>query len=111
MAMKQRQTRVVGNEVDLRLLIASQHHDILENSGCGLSKDFREFEAVAVQMDGMDVIAGIAHAYAIPLALLEVKGGRSDFAGHRKSDAIDGPAIEALFSGVVLYDDHLKSFI
>ena len=51
----------VGNNVHFRFLIASQHHDIFENSRRGLSGQARQFEAVPVQMNRMNVVAGVAH--------------------------------------------------
>src|SRR5229473_6084844 len=73
--MKQGQARIVGDEVHFRFLIPSQHHDIFENSRGGLSSQTRQFEAVPMQMDRMDVIAGIAHTESIPLAVVQVKCG------------------------------------
>jgi hypothetical protein len=60
--MEQRQPRILCNEVDFRLLIASQHDDIFENSRGRLSGNFGELKVVAVEMDRMNVIAGVALA-------------------------------------------------
>src|SRR5882724_2250087 len=70
MTVKQGQARIVGDKVHFRFLIAAKHHDVFENSRGGLSRQTRQLEAVPVQMDRMDVIAGIAHTESIPLALL-----------------------------------------
>src|ERR1051325_8164472 len=62
MTVKECEPGIIGNEVDLRLLIPSEHHHVFVNSCCALSGDFREFEAVPVKMDGMDIVARVAHA-------------------------------------------------
>jgi hypothetical protein len=72
-AVKQSQARIVGDEIDFRLLIASQHHHVFENSRGGLSAQARQFEAVPVQMDRVNVITSVSQAQSIPLALFQVE--------------------------------------
>src|SRR6516162_2286349 len=63
-------------------------------------------------MNGMNVIAGITHAYAVALASFEVKArGRRPFPAHGKCDAINRPAVEAVFGGVVLGEEHVEGLI
>src|SRR6516225_7542442 len=111
MAVEESEAGVVGYEGDFDLLIATQHDDIFEDSGGRLTCELVQFEAVAVKVDGMNVVASIAHANAIALALLQVKRRWSHLVGHRICDAVDGPAIEAFFSCVVLYEEHVEGFV
>src|SRR5438270_8079376 len=109
--MEESQPWIVSKEIDFRLLIASQHDHIFENSRCSLPEDFGEFKAVAVEVNWVDVITGIAHAYAISLALLQVKGSRSYFSCHGIRRAIDRPSIESFLGGVIFCERHLESFV
>src|ERR1700684_4159059 len=108
-AMKESEPWIVGGEVDLCFLIAAHHDHILLNPGSWLSSDPAEFKGVAVQMDGMDVIAGIAHPHAIPLSLDQVKGWRSHHLIQRIRHAVDRPAIEAGERRIVLGKGHGKN--
>src|SRR2546430_2699605 len=67
--------------------------------------------AMTAKVDGMDVITGIAHSNAVTLALLQMKRGGDHFVGHGEGDFIDGPAVEAFFSGVVFGEGHVKGHI
>ena len=58
---------------DLGLLIAAEHDDVFQDAGGGLAGESGQLEAVAVQMDGMNVVAGVAHAKAVALALAQMK--------------------------------------
>src|SRR4029077_16845316 len=66
-AVQQSQSRIVGHKPNRRLLVAPQHHHVLENSSARLVSQAGEFKAVPVQMDGMDIVAGIAHTNAVTL--------------------------------------------
>ena len=59
MAMEQRQSRMIGNEIKFHFLKAADHDHILNDAGCRLASYAHELEAVAVQMQGMDVVAGV----------------------------------------------------
>src|SRR6266567_2975930 len=111
MTVKQGQARIVGDKVHFRFLIASKHHNIFENSRGGLSRQTRQLEAVPVQMDRMEVIAGIAHTESIPLAVLQMKCSCAYFASHRVSDAIDGPSVEAVLRGIVFREGHFEGLV
>jgi hypothetical protein len=58
-AMEQGQAGIIRDEVHLDLLIAAQHHHVLHDTGRRLAGDPHQLETVAVQMNGMDVVAGI----------------------------------------------------
>src|SRR5215472_12945704 len=72
-AVEERRARVVGNKINLCFLVASEHDHVLEDSCGRLAEDLREFEAVSVEVNRMDVVARITHPDAVPLALLQVK--------------------------------------
>src|SRR5262249_44341086 len=111
MAVKQSHAWIVSHEVYFHLLIASQHHYILEHTCRGLSSYAHKLKAVPVQMDRMNIVAGIAHAKPIPLSLFQVKCRGHGFAGHRIGHTIDRPAVEAFFRRVVLRKSHLEGFV
>jgi hypothetical protein len=67
MTVEQGSAGIVGDKVDLHFLISAKHDDILDNPGRRLSGDAREFEAMTMQMHGVNVVAGIAHAQPIAL--------------------------------------------
>src|SRR5258708_14712702 len=79
-----------------------------QHSGCGFSSKAGYFEAVPVEMDRMNIVAGIAHPQSIPLALLQVKCGWRWLAGHGIRHAIDRPAVEAFLRSVVFRECHLE---
>jgi hypothetical protein len=51
---------LVGGEVDIDRLIAPDDGNVFVQSGGGRSGDMRDFEGVAVQMNGMDVVCAVA---------------------------------------------------
>ena len=58
--MEQGRPRIVGNEVELHLLEASQHHHVFDHACSLLAADAHEFKAVAMEMERMNIVAGIA---------------------------------------------------
>src|SRR2546422_2838223 len=108
---RSREAWIVGDEIHFGFLVASEHHDILEYSGCGFSREAGQLKAMTVKVDGMNVITGIAHSNAVTLAVLQMKRGGGHFLGHGESDPIDGPAGEAFFGGVVFCGGDLKGHI
>ena len=76
-AVEEGEAGVVGDEVDLDLLVAADHHNVLHDAGGRLAGDRCELEAVAMQVNGVDIVAGVAHAQAVALALLQVEGRRA----------------------------------
>src|SRR5215467_678212 len=64
-----------------------------------------------MQVDWVNVIAGIAHPQPIPPALLQVKYGWRYVARHWVRDAIDCPAVEAFLSGVFFRKCHFEGLV
>ncbi len=110
-AVEEGEAGVVGDEIDLGFLIAADHDDIFDDAGGGLAGDLCEFEAVAVKVDGVDVVAGVAHADAVALALMEMKGWRGHHLMCGIGYAIDGPLIEAIECGVLFFEEHVEGFV
>ena len=73
MAVEEGATGIIGDKIDLSFLVAPEHHDILENAGSRFSREARHLEAVAMQMNRVNIIARIPQANAITLAFLEMK--------------------------------------
>src|SRR5271165_6771662 len=59
-AVEERRTPVVGDEIELDLLKPAEHHDVLNDPGGRLAADAHQLEAVAVQMQRMHIVARIA---------------------------------------------------
>jgi hypothetical protein len=60
MTVKQGQAGLVGGEVDVDRLITADHGNVFAHSGGGSPGDVRDFERVAVQVDGVDVVCAVA---------------------------------------------------
>ena len=58
--VKERRPWIVGNEVKLEFLKPAQHHHVLDHARGRLATDARQLEAVPVQMQRVNVVAGIA---------------------------------------------------
>src|SRR5438132_7858731 len=71
--VEKRQPRIVSNEVHLGFLVSAQHHNIFQDSSCRLPGQARQLKTMAMEMDWMDIVTGVAHTNAIALALLQVK--------------------------------------
>src|SRR5690349_6105980 len=59
MAMKQRASRIVGYEIEFDLLVAAQHYHILDDARGRFPGNPHQFETVAMQMHGMNIIAAV----------------------------------------------------
>ena len=59
-AVEERRTRVVGDEIKLDLLKPAEHNDILNDPSGQFVADAHQFETVAVQMQRMHIVARIA---------------------------------------------------
>ena len=70
-AVEERQTRVVGDEIELDLLKSAEYHDVLNNPGGHFTANTHQLEAVAVQMQRMHIVARIAKFEPIALALVQ----------------------------------------
>src|SRR5579862_744757 len=62
-------------------------------------------------MDGMDVVARVAHVQAVTLSFFEVERGGNYRLSHRIGDAVDRPTIKTFFGGVVFRKSHLKRIV
>ena len=67
------QPRIISNEVYLGFLVSAQHHNIFQDSSGRLPGQTRQLKTMAMEMDWMNIVTGIAHTNTIALALLEVK--------------------------------------
>ena len=72
-AMEKRQPWIISNKIYLGFLVSAQHHNIFQDSSCRLSGQVRQLKTMAMEMDWMNIVTGIAHTNAIALALLQVK--------------------------------------
>jgi phosphoribosylanthranilate isomerase len=72
-AVEESEAGIVGNEIDLALLIAAQHDHVLHDAGGLRSREISKLKAVTMKMDGMNVVAGIAHPKTVAPALLQME--------------------------------------
>src|SRR5262249_33621539 len=70
MAVEQRQSRMIGDEIEFDFLKAADHDHILNDAGCRLAAHAHKLETVAVQMQRMDVVAGIAEFKPVAATLV-----------------------------------------
>jgi hypothetical protein len=59
-AVKQREAGIVGDEVEFDFLVSAQHHHVFHHARCRQSGQAGRFEAVTMEVNGMNVIAGVA---------------------------------------------------
>src|ERR1035438_1050219 len=62
-------------------------------------------------MDGMYVIARIAHLDPVMSALPQMERGGRRFASHRVGNSVDRPTVEAFIGSVLFDESHLKGFV
>ena len=72
-AVEQSESRIVCRKIHFDILISAHHHDILHHASGQLAGEFGEFETVTVKMDGMNVVAGVAHTKTVAPALFQVE--------------------------------------
>src|SRR5713226_10418141 len=106
MTMKQGQAGIVGCKVYFDFLISTDHDDILHDASTRYSRQLGEFETMPVKMDRMNVVAGIVHPQAVPLALPEMVSG---IAG--KHRVINSPQVESVVGSVPLSKGHVNHFV
>jgi hypothetical protein len=70
MAVEESKAGIVGNKVNLQLLVASEHDHVLHDAGGFRCREIGQFKAVPMEMDGMNVVTGVAHPKAIAFTLL-----------------------------------------
>src|SRR5262245_616854 len=109
MAVEQGGPGGVGHKVELELLAAGQHHHVLSYARARLAADADQFEAVAMEMERMNVVAGIAKFQAVAATSVD---GVGRFHGlHGKWLAVEQPLIEAVELAIVLEDLNFDGLI
>ena len=68
-AVEEGEAGIVGEEFDFGFLVAAKHDNVFQDAGGGLAGDADKFETMAMEMDGVDVVALIAEADAVTLTL------------------------------------------
>jgi hypothetical protein len=58
-AVEERRTRIIRDEIEFDFLESTQHDDVLEHSRGGPAADARQFKAMPVQVKRVDVVAGL----------------------------------------------------
>jgi hypothetical protein len=71
--MEQTEARIVGDKIHLDFLEPAQLTTSLTIPAVSTPGYFGYFEAVSMQMHGMDIVSGIAHANTIAAPLLQMK--------------------------------------
>ena len=71
--VEESKTGMIGDEVNLQLLIAAQHDHILHDARGFCSCEVSELKAVAMEMNRMNVVTGVAHPKAIAFVLLQME--------------------------------------
>jgi hypothetical protein len=62
-----------------------------------------------MKVNGMDVVAGVAHVQAIALALVQMVGRLHAAAG--EGDVVNCPEIKSVLGGVLLRERHDDGFV
>src|SRR5215475_550401 len=107
MAMEQRRTRIVGDEIDLRGAETSHVDGVLHHAGGRLVTYLGHLERMPVQVNRMIVTAPIGHGEAITLSRLDIEQP----AGVRPGLAIERPAIVAAAAARHLLEQELETFV
>ena len=68
MAVKQREAGIVRDKIHFNFLIPADHDHIFHHARSANSGKLGQFEAVAMKVNRMNIVAGIAHAQAVALA-------------------------------------------
>ena len=71
MAVEQRQSRLVGGEVDAGASVGGHHDRVLDHARRGLAIDLGDLELVAMQMQRMRVVGAVVKRQPVARALLE----------------------------------------
>src|SRR5271157_6346115 len=102
--MKKRESGIIRCKADFHFLVSADHHNVFHHPRQRFPGNPGELERVTMKMDGMYIIASVAHAEAIALALAEMIGGSHRLAG--KHLVVNRPQIEAMVRGVLLCKGH-----
>src|SRR5271165_2021484 len=108
-AMEKREARVVRSKADFHLLVSADHYDIFHYAPQRFPRNSSELEGVTMKMDGMNIVAGVAHTNAIALALAEMIGSHHRVAG--KHLVVDRPPVKAVLRGILFRKGHFNQFI
>ena len=111
MAVEQRQSRIVGDEIHLDLLVAPHHHHVLHRHPLSSARPPRQFKSMPMQVNRMNVVAGIAHPQPVSLALLQMERSWRHASAHRIRDTIDRPAVEAVHGSVLFGEQHVEGLV
>ncbi len=76
----------------------------------GLAGEVGEFEAVAMKVDGVDVVAGVAHAEAVALALLEMDSEAGHHLIHGKATPLMVQRLKPS-GGVLFGEGHVEGLV
>src|SRR5580700_1684331 len=94
MAVKQRESRIVSQEIDFDRFAAGNDDYIFEDPSRGGSRKPRQLEGMTMQMHGVIVIALIVKVKAVPGVRSQQEGS-----GFRIFFAIDGPMVHPVVAG------------
>jgi hypothetical protein len=75
MAVEEAEAGLVGGEIDGQFLERADHRNILDHAGKRHAGDIGQLEAVAVQVDRVDIVGGIEHAQPVALAARQTNIG------------------------------------
>jgi hypothetical protein len=107
--VEERQPRIVGDEVKFQFLESAQHHHVLDHPRGRFTGDARQFEAVPVQVQRVDVVARVAEFQPVAAPLMHRVHRLHGV--HRKSVTVQGPLIETFKRAVVLDDRDLDRLV
>src|ERR1700722_10424529 len=62
-------------------------------------------------MNRVDVVTGVAHPQAIPLACIEMKGWRSHHLIEGIGDTVDRPTVEPVDRGIIFGKGHVNHLV
>jgi hypothetical protein len=107
MAVEERETFQGGRYIDLVLYEALHKHCVLYDAGRGLAIHARQFEAVAVEVDGMGVVGLVIEHQAVAPPLCSTRG----WAFSSKAAPLIVQRLEAAGSSVDFAEDQGDGFI
>lgn len=109
MAVEQGHAGIVGCEINIHFLEATEHGDVFDDAGGGFAADMGQLEAMPVEVHGMDVVGGVAHVETVSFSFFEMEHRRH--VRHVEGDAVDGPTVESAVGGIVFGEKHVDDFV
>src|SRR3990167_3771285 len=104
MAVEQRVAAIIGDEIEAQFLVAPEHDHVLENARGWLAVYLGQLETVAMQMQGVNVVAGVTESQPIASPLSQ-RVNRS-ILHHGEGLAVHRPLVESVECGIVfLYEE------